>query len=200
MFVCAFRAQPLVDDMTKRRSSSRSSGSSGSRSSRSKSGSSRSSRSRSGSSRSSRRRRSSRRTGIQLRLPEINLTLDQWLAILGGVLLAIAALTALSFLSTNHGSITGRWLEALRQAFGWGAYLVPLLAGALGLWLVLRYFEYELPHVSPLQIGGVLLGYLVLLVTLHFSAATILHGGDLAGTADEGIGGGHLGAAFTRVL
>jgi S-DNA-T family DNA segregation ATPase FtsK/SpoIIIE len=116
------------------------------------------------------------------------------------VLLAVAALTALSFLSTNHGSITGRWLEALEQAFGWGAYLVPLLAGALGLWLLLRYFEYELPRVSPLQIGGVLLGYLALLVTLHFSAATILHGGDLAGTADEGIGGGHLGAAFTRVL
>ena len=116
------------------------------------------------------------------------------------MLLAIAGLTILSFLSANHGLIPGWWLGLLRRGFGWGAYLTPLFVGAMGLWLVLREFGDRLPHVTPLQAAGVALGYLVLLVTLHLPAALILFDGDLKATAEAGHGGGYLGAALSQVL
>jgi hypothetical protein len=119
------------------------------------------------------RRKTSRSRRKTPSLPSIDLTLDQQLDILGYVLLGIAAFTLLSFLSANHGVITGKWLELLRQGFGWGAYLTPLFVGAIGLWLVLRDFGDRLPHLTPPQIVGVLLGYLVLLTTLHLSAASL---------------------------
>jgi len=61
------------------------------------------------------KRKSSRRKRQQPSLPAINLTLDQWLDILGYALLAIAALTILSFISANHGVIPGWWLGVLRR-------------------------------------------------------------------------------------
>ena len=106
--------------------------------------------------------------------PRFQLTLDQWLDIVGYVLLAVAGLTILSFLSANHGLVPGWWLGMLRRAFGWGTYLVPLFVGAVGLWLVLRDFGDRLPRVTPQQVVGVLLGYLALLSTVHL-LATGLH-------------------------
>jgi S-DNA-T family DNA segregation ATPase FtsK/SpoIIIE len=152
------------------------------------------------SSRRTSRGRSSRRKSKQLKLPTIHLTLDQQLDILGYALLAIAAFTILSFLSANHGIIPGWWLGLLRSAFGWGAYFVPLFVGAVGLWLILRDFGDRLPHVTPAQIGGVLLGYLALLITFHFPAALILFEGDLQATARSGVGGGYLGAALSQYM
>lgn len=150
------------------------------------------------------RRKSSRRKRQQPSLPSINLTLDQWLDILGYALLAMAALTILSFISANHGVIPGWWLGVLRRALGWGAYLSPLLVGAVGLWLILRDFGDRLPRVTPLQLAGILLGYLALLTTFHFAAALALFEGDLgnrlAAAADAGLGGGNLGAALARPL
>jgi S-DNA-T family DNA segregation ATPase FtsK/SpoIIIE len=154
-------------------------------------------------------RRTSRRTPSRGRrkppsLPTIDLTPDQQLDILGYVLLAIAGFTLLSFLSANHGMITGKWLALLRQGFGWGAYLTPLFVGAIGLWLVLRDFGDHLPHLTPSQIMGVLLGYLALLTTLHLLAASVLFDGTpyttLRLTAEAGLGGGYLGAELSWLL
>ncbi len=147
------------------------------------------------------RRRSSRRKKTRQRAqPRTRLTLDQRLDILGYVLLTVAGLTILSFLSANHGLIPDWWLWLLRQAFGWGAYPVPLLVGAVGLWLVLRDFSDQLPRVTPLQVMGVLLGYLALLITFHLLAAIILFDGELWTTAQAGHGGGYLGAVLSRLL
>ena len=145
--------------------------------------------------RSSRRRKSKRRTK-----PRIHLTLDQQLDILGYALLAVAVFTLLSFLSASHGLIPDWWLGLLRRTFGWGAYLVPLLVGAVGLWLVLRRFGDRLPRVTLPQVVGVLLGYLALLITLHFPAALILFDGNPLATAEAGHGGGHLGATLGQLL
>jgi len=132
------------------------------------------------------------------------LTLDQWLDIAGYTLLAVAALTVLSFLSANNGLLLGKWLGLLRQGFGWGAYLTPLFVGLVGLWLVLRDFGERLPRVTPLQFTGILLGYLALLTTSHFAAALVLFEGELRGAlaaaADAGLGGGHLGELLARPL
>ena len=150
--------------------------------------------------RSSRRRTSRRKKSKGLSLPDIHLTLDQWLDILGYTLLAVAGLTFLSFLSANHGVIPGWWLGVLRRAVGWGAYLAPLLIGAVGLWLVLRRFGDRLPHVTPAQVAGVLLGYLALLATLHLLEALVGFGGDIRAIAEAGHGGGSLGGALSLVL
>lgn len=149
-------------------------------------------------------RRKSSRGRRQPSLPIINLTPDQRLDILGYVLLAIAGFTLLSFLSANHGVVTSKWLELLRQGFGWGAYLTPLFVGAIGLWLVLRDFGDRLPHLTPPQTVGILLGYLALLTTLHLLASSVLFDGDtyttLRLTAEAGYGGGYLGAELSWLL
>jgi len=132
-------------------------------------------------------------------LPSVNLTFDQWLDILGYALMTIAGLTLLSFLSANRGVILGGWLDWLRGLFGWGTYPLPLLLGAFGLWLILRDFGDQLP-VTPLQGVGALLGYLALLITLHFIASLFRFGGDVQAVAEAGIGGGSLGAMLTRPL
>jgi S-DNA-T family DNA segregation ATPase FtsK/SpoIIIE len=151
------------------------------------------------------KRRSSRRTSRRKKskgwsLPEIHLTLDQQLDILGYVLLAVAGLTLLSFLSANHGVIPGWWLRLLRRTFGWGAYLTPLLVGAVGLWLILRRFGDRLPHVTPAQVVGVVLGYPALLATLHLSEALVRFEGNIRAIAEAGCGGGYVGAALSRLL
>jgi S-DNA-T family DNA segregation ATPase FtsK/SpoIIIE len=149
------------------------------------------------------KRRSSRPTSKSKQRrtqPRIQLTPDQQLDILGYALLAVAGLTILSFLSANHGLIPGWWLRLLRQGFGWGAYLVPLLVGAVGLWLILRDFGDRLPHVTPLQVAGVMLGYPALLVTFHLAGALVLFEGDIRAIAEAGHGGGVLGAALSGLL
>jgi S-DNA-T family DNA segregation ATPase FtsK/SpoIIIE len=133
-------------------------------------------------------------------LPEIHLTLDQQLDILGYVFLAVAGLTLLSFLSANHGVIPGWWLGLLRRTFGWGAYLTPLLVGGVGLWLILRRFGDRLPRVTPAQVVGVVLGYPALLATLHLGEALVRFEGDIRAIAEAGCGGGHLGWALSRLL
>ena len=146
------------------------------------------------------RRRSSRGSKRKSWLPRIQLTLDQQLDIAGYALLAVAGLTILSFLSANQGEIPSWWLRTLRRGFGWGAYLVPLFVGAAGLWLVLREFGERLPSVTPFQVMGVLLGYLAMLATLHVQATLGLFGGDPQLAADDGLGGGHLGALLSGAL
>ena len=119
-------------------------------------------------------------------------------------MLGIALFTLLSFLSANQGVITGEWLRLLRQGFGWGAYLTPLFLGGVGLWLVLRDFGDKLPHVTPLQVVGLALGYLNFLVTAHLIAALVMFEGDLRtafeAAAQAGHGGGHLGLLLGRWL
>jgi len=147
-------------------------------------------------------KRRKKKRGLRDRLPEIklDLDLDRWLDILGYVLLAAAALTLLSFPSANRGTVPAWWLRQLRQAFGWGAYLTPLLIAALGLWLILRRFKEKLPPVTPVQVGGVLMGYVALLATLHLMASLFLMGGNLQAIAAAGMGGGRVGAAITLLL
>jgi S-DNA-T family DNA segregation ATPase FtsK/SpoIIIE len=150
--------------------------------------------------RSSSRRKKSKGKSKGWSLPEIHLTLDQQLDVLGYVFLAVAGLTLLSFLSANHGVIPGWWLGLLRRTFGWGAYLTPLLVGAVGLWLILRRFGDRLPRVTPAQVVGVALGYPALLATLHLGEALVRFGGNIRAIAEAGCGGGYVGGTLSRLL
>ncbi len=143
-----------------------------------------------------------RKKGLWGLLPEIELdgNLELWLDVIGYGLIALALVTLLSLLSAHHGAIPGWWLRVLQRGFGWGAYLLPLLAGAMGLWLALRHWDDKLPLITPVQIVGVLLGYLSLLVTLHFVMTSFTHGGDPWAVAANGLGGGYLGSALMTPL
>jgi len=148
------------------------------------------------------RRRKKKKKGLRGLIPDINLDLDldQWLDIAGYGLIILAALTLLSFPSASHGAIPSWWLGVLRRVFGWGAFLIPLILAAGGLWLVLRRFGDKLPEITPLQIVSALSGYLALLATLHVVASLFLLQGDLQAIARAGLGGGRLGAAIVIPL
>jgi S-DNA-T family DNA segregation ATPase FtsK/SpoIIIE len=131
-------------------------------------------------------------------LPKISLTLDQWLDLTGLVLVLLALLTFLSFLS-NQGMVTGWWLGVLRSVFGWGVYAVPLGLGALGLWLILRHFEEKRPQIQADVFVGVVLVVLAALGTLHL-AADLFYEEELRDLADQGVGGGYVGRLLNEAL
>ncbi|MBN1262279.1 MAG: DNA translocase FtsK, partial [Anaerolineae bacterium] len=140
---------------------------------------------------------SSSRSRGRKKTPVIRLTPDQWLDLLGGMLLLVAVLTILSLLSAQQGALTGLWISALEHIFGWGMYLVPLFIGAVGLWLILRRFGDKLPKFEPQQMAGAGLGFIVAQMTLHFLAARILWPEvDAFALVDVGNGGGIIGATL----
>ncbi len=122
--------------------------------------------------------------------PLIRLTLDQRLDILGLLLVAVAGVTILSFLSPSQGNLTGQWLESLRETFGLGMLIVPVVLGAVGLWLLLRKFE-RTPRPKSAQVIGFGLTYLAALASLSWLAPQ-------SGAA-PGLGGS-IGDALTRLV
>ncbi|MBI5564275.1 MAG: DNA translocase FtsK 4TM domain-containing protein, partial [Chloroflexi bacterium] len=119
--------------------------------------------------------------------PLISLTLDQKLDILGVGLVGVAAVTILSMLSNTQGTLTGQWIAWLRLTFGLGVFVVPVVIGAIGLWLLLRTFE-RTPRLSGEQSAGFLLFFLLSLMTLAwFNPA-------LGGTLGVGLASWLIGA------
>jgi len=145
---------------------------------------------------SSPRRSSSRRSSSKKPQPTLwqRLSRDQKLDILGWVLVIVAALTILSMLSAQQGVLTQWWISLLSRLFGWGRYVVPILLGAFGLWLVLRHFGDKIPTLHPEQIVGVILGFFVTLTTMHFVVVLISPQADLYALGRRGVGGGLTGA------
>ncbi len=129
--------------------------------------------------------------------PLIQLSRDRQLDLLGVMLILVALLTFLSFLSAQQGTLTRYWLIALARLFGWGMYATPLFIGGFGLWLVLRRFGNKIPWPEAEQVVGVFLGFFILLITFHFVAGQILWTEeDLIALGKEGTGGGYIGAVL----
>ncbi len=121
------------------------------------------------------------------------LSLDRKLDFLGIFLALVGFLTLLSLISSQRGTITGAWIDAISKAAGWGAWVLPLALLAVGLWLVFRRIE-SLPQLSTERLTGVILLYLNLLAWLHLFA------GGTWEQAELGLGGGYIGAFFQRGL
>ena len=125
--------------------------------------------------------------------------LDRRLDILGFVLVALGGFALLGLIAATPGSLTYQLTFLIRQGFGWGAYVVPLVVVALGAWLILRQFRDSLPHPGTGRVlGGVLL-YFNLLAVFHavldaFGTATFLEHAEL------GRGGGYAGALLLVAL
>ena len=122
--------------------------------------------------------------------PLMHLTLDQKLDIIGLLLVGVAAVTVLSFLSSSQGELTGQWLRFLRTSFGFGVFIIPLVLGAAGLWLLLRSFE-RTPRPKPIRIVGFLVAFAVALASLSWF--------DVALGRREGWGG-TVGDWFSRLI
>ncbi len=132
--------------------------------------------------------------------PELpkGLTLDQKLDIAGILLVLSGLLIVLAFLSPTHSAVTGPILNLLGQLFGMGRYLAPIGLVALGGWIILRHFGDKLPRVAPERVLGFVLLFLIALVSLHFFLA--LTPDDLYRLAEQGQGGGYIGAGILQTL
>lgn len=103
-------------------------------------------------------------------------------------MLILALLTLLSLASLSRGTLTERWLHLLRLAFGWGAYLTPLMFGAAGVWLLLQGSDRQ-PQVAWEKVVGVALLFALGLALTHLLSAAE----DPRAWAAQGGGGGYLG-------
>jgi S-DNA-T family DNA segregation ATPase FtsK/SpoIIIE len=123
------------------------------------------------------------------------ISLDRQLDILGIVLVALAGITLLSFLSATRGSLTEGWVNLLSRIFGLGVYLVPFGMGLAGLWLILRSFERR-PTIGGERTAGAVVLYLSSLALLHL----LSFAEDPKRLAEAGGGGGHLGYYLSQWL
>ncbi len=112
----------------------------------------------------------------------------------GGVaLVAVAILTLLSLISLSRGTLSDQWISLLRLIFGWGAYIMPVALGALGVWLFLHSVDKVRALDRSTWLGIVLLLF-TLLGILHAFAA------EPKSLATSGQGGGHVGLYIRQAL
>ena len=127
------------------------------------------------------------------------LTADQWIDLLGYVLIALAGLTILSALSPGGQSpLTDSWLTLLKQTFGWGVIVAPVFMVLIGLYLLLRRFGDRIPRVPAGRLAGIALAYLNALTTLQAIGAASVP--DARALVDRGGGGGYIGFGFLNAL
>ncbi len=89
------------------------------------------------------------------------------------MLIVIALISVLSFLSKEPGALTRAWLRLLYQGFGWGAFAIPIAIGAIGVWLIWRHFGDQLPPVDPIRIAGIGVLFVALLTFTHATVSAI---------------------------
>lgn len=106
----------------------------------------------------------------------------------GLTLIVISVFTLLSLLTGSRGRITSDWIEWLQTFVGMGIWGLPLVTGALGLWIVIRAIERmpDLPWQRPAGIALLFLTYIV--------GAALLVAHDPVGA------GGQLGAELAALL
>lgn len=89
-------------------------------------------------------------------------------------------------------------MTTLSKAFGLGRYFFPIGLISVGLWLVLRNFE-RVPQLAVERVIGFVLLYLNLLAIFHY-IHYVNSGEDIFEIANQGAGGGYMGAASLGLL
>ncbi len=112
--------------------------------------------------------------------------------VIGTVLVVLAVFILLSLLSAPaNGALTGALVDGMRALTGDGRWLVPILLGALGLWLILRKVSEE-----PVFSGRRAWAAFVLFLVLEAGAGLIGPTAD-ASAGRGGLVGHVLGQAFS---
>lgn len=146
-----------------------------------------SSRSRKSTSSSSNQRRSSQRKKASTPLFEMTLRPEHQRELFAMALIAIALITVVFFATGSAGVIGAGWVAITRQLLGWGALLVPLSLGLLGMAILWQERRDDI-QLTGATILGTSLVLFALLVLLEFAL----------GPRDNplepvGVGGGVLG-------
>lgn len=115
--------------------------------------------------------------------------------LIGAVLVLAAVFTLLSLVAGSRGSITGAWVSTLRSFVGVGAWLVPVLAFAIGLALVISALD-QAPAPMWRRPAGVLMLFLAVVVAASLRIEPELR----EGVAAHGEAGGWLGTQIATVL
>ena len=111
-----------------------------------------------------------------------------------GFLLA-GIVTLLTLIPGQRGSMMGPWIKLLQQAVGLGAWLMPVVFIALGIWLIRLGLGRNSDSAWEDLVGAAIL-FVSGLAFLH-----LLAGGDEPrALAVEGGGGGYLGYAISHLL
>ncbi len=115
--------------------------------------------------------------------------------IVGVALVLVAVFTLLSLLTSSRGAVTDSWIGILRGLFGVGVWGIPLVTGALGLWIVIRAID-RMPDLAWQRPTG-----LILLFLAFVAGASLLFAPDLrARLASEGAAGGQVGLLAADAL
>lgn len=113
---------------------------------------------------------------------------------IGVILIVMSVLTFFSLISPR-GSLTEGWIQGLSRGVGIMVWLLPVLFGAVGAWLVLRRVA---SHRAPAgyRIVGLIVLFLVSTVLAHLAS----NSADPATLANQGRGGGRLGYIISQFL
>lgn len=122
-----------------------------------------------------------------------SLNLPQKAIISGIVIIFITAVLVLSLLSPNQGQLTSALAGLMWQAFGWGGFLVPIITGIGGIYLVLWGMEQP-PSVPVYRVLGFSL-FFITFATFASLAQLLRDNGlnDFWSVAKAETGGGYLG-------
>ena len=124
---------------------------------------------------------------------------DRNLNLTGLLLTGLGLVIGLGLFSGQSSRLLAGIQNLVRQGFGWGAYPLPFLLLAGGLFILLRKIE-KAPRPAPEQsLGGVLL-YLAGLVTLHFFLTIPFDFQASQTIAAQGFGGGYVGSLLLAPL
>ena len=82
---------------------------------------------------------------------------------LAGIILIGISLISLLLTLTQVGKLSSWWTNTMNKVFGWGAYILPIILIALGVWFML-YRNKNLPHLTPQRILGTLYLFVNLLL------------------------------------
>jgi S-DNA-T family DNA segregation ATPase FtsK/SpoIIIE len=115
--------------------------------------------------------------------------------IFGILLLLLALLTLLSLVPVERGALMEGWISLLKEAVGWGVWLMPIGFGGVGLWLIFLGLGRDLSIEREKPWGAFLL-FVLGLALLHLIAG----GEDPEAMAAAGQGGGYLGYELSRLL
>ncbi len=106
----------------------------------------------------------------------------------GIILVLLSVFTLLSLFTNSRGSVTGAWIDLVRSLTGDGVWGVPLLTGALGLWMVIRAVE-KMPDLPWQKPTGVLLIFVAYITGASLLSPTYVR----MAQAEQGEAGGWIG-------